>query len=140
MDLRLNEDQSMMKKVAADFLKAEAPPYAITEWFQKKNVFIPELYKKTAEVGWLGMMIPDEYGGGGASCVDCAVVFEELGRGPLPGPYFSSGVLAAEIILTGGSQVQKKTLLPEICNGRSIVIPALSDDPIQWGPSRYKRA
>jgi alkylation response protein AidB-like acyl-CoA dehydrogenase len=133
MDLKLNEDQSMMKKVAADFLKAEAPPYVITEWFQKKSAFIPELYKKTAEVGWLGMMLPDEYGGSGASCIDCAVVFEELGRGPLPGPYFSSGVLAAEIILTGGSQAQKKTLLPEICNGGAIVIPALSDDPIQWG-------
>ena len=133
MDLKLNEDQSMMKKVAADFLKAEAPPYVITEWFQKKNAFIREIYKKTAEVGWLGMMIPDEYGGGGASCTDCAVVFEELGRGPLPGPYFSSGVLAAEIILTGGSQAQKKTLLPGICNGGAIVIPALSDDPIQWG-------
>jgi alkylation response protein AidB-like acyl-CoA dehydrogenase len=133
MDLKLNEDQSMMKKVAADFLKAEAPPYVITEWFQKKTAFIPELYKKTAEVGWLGMMLPEEYGGSGASCIDCAVVFEELGRGPLPGPYFSSGVLAAEIILTGGSQAQKQTLLPEICNGRAIVIPALSDDPIQWG-------
>ena len=80
------------------------------------------------------MMLPEEYGGAGASCTDCAVVFEELGRGPLPGPYFSSGVLAAEIILAGGSPAQKKTLLPEICNGRAIVIPALSDDPIQWGP------
>ena len=134
MDLKLNEDQKMMKKVAADFLKAEAPPYVITEWFQKKNAFIPALYKKAAEVGWLGMMLPDEYGGSGASCIDCAVVFEELGRGPLPGPYFSSGVLAAEIILAGGSETQKKALLPEICNGRAIVIPALSDDPIQWGP------
>ena len=38
MDLKLNEDQTMMKKVAADFLKAEAPPYVITEWFQKKNL------------------------------------------------------------------------------------------------------
>ena len=134
MDLRLNEDQSMMKKVASDFVKSEAPSYVITDWFQKKIAFIPELYQKTAEVGWLGMMLPEEYGGGGASCTDCAAVFEELGRGPLPGPYFSSGVLAAEIILAGGSPAQKKALLPEICNGRSIVIPALSDDPIQWGP------
>jgi alkylation response protein AidB-like acyl-CoA dehydrogenase len=134
MDLRLNEDQSMMKKVAANFLKSEAPSYVITEWFQKKIAFIPELYQKTAEVGWLGMTLPEEYGGGAASCTDCAAVFEELGRGPLPGPYFSSGVLAAEIILAGGSPAQKKLLLPEICNGRSIVIPALSDDPIQWGP------
>ena len=134
MDLRINEDQSMMKKVAADFLKAEAPSYVITDWFQKKVAFLPELYKKTAEVGWLGMMLPEEYGGAGASCTDCAVVFEELGRGPLPGPYFSSSVLAAEIILAGGSLAQKKTLLPEICSGRAIVIPAISDDPIQWGP------
>src|SRR3972149_2267699 len=134
MDLRINEDQSMMKKGGADFLKAEAPSYVITDWFQKKVAFLPELYKKTAEVGWLGMMLPEEYGGAGASCTDCAVVFEELGGGPLPGPYFSSGVLAAEIILAGGSQAQKKTLLPEICRGRAIVIPAISDDPIQWGP------
>src|ERR1043166_9457177 len=134
MDLKLNEDQNMMKKVAADFVKSEAPSYTITEWFRTKTAFIPELYQKTAEVGWLGMMLPEEYGGGGASCMDCATVFEELGRGPLPGPCFSSGVLAAEIILAGGSPAQKKSLLPEICNGRSIVIPALSDDPIQWGP------
>jgi alkylation response protein AidB-like acyl-CoA dehydrogenase len=134
MDLKLNEDQSMMKKVAADFVKSEAPSYVITDWFQKKIAFVPELYKKTAEVGWLGMMLPEEYGGGGASCTDCAVVFEELGRAPLPGPYFSSGVLAAEIIRAGGAASQKKTLLPEICSGHAIVIPALSDDPIQWGP------
>jgi len=86
MDLKLNDDQSMMKKVAADFVKTEAPSYVITDWFQKKIAFLPELYKKTAEVGWLGMMLPEEYGGAGASCTDCAVVFEELGRGPLPGP------------------------------------------------------
>lgn len=134
MDLKLNDDQSMMKKVAAAFLKAEAPSYAITDWFQKKIGFLPELYKKTAEVGWLGMMLPEKYGGAGASCTDCAVVFEEFGRGPLPGPCFSSGVLAAEIILAGGSPAPKKTLLPEICSGRAIVIPAISDDPIQWGP------
>ena len=134
MDLKLNDDQCMMKKVAAAFLKAEAPPYVITDWFQKKIAFIPELYKKIAEVGWLGMMLPEEYGGGGASCTDCAVVFEGLGRGPLPGPCFSSGVLAAEIILAGGSPAQKQKLLPEICAGRAIVIPAISDDPIQWGP------
>jgi alkylation response protein AidB-like acyl-CoA dehydrogenase len=134
MDLKLNDDQSMMKKVAAAFLKAEAPSYAITDWFQKKIGFLPELYKQTAEVGWLGMMLPEKYGGAGASCTDCAVVFEEFGRGPLPGPCFSSGVLAAEIILAGGSPAPKKTLLPEICSGRAIVIPAISDDPIQWGP------
>ena len=134
MDLKLNDDQTMLKKVAVDFLKAEAPPYVITEWYQKKIAFIPELFKKSADIGWLGMMVPDEFGGGGTSCTDCAVVFEELGRGPLPGPYFTSGVLAAELILAGGTDAQKKIWLPKICTGSAVVIPALSDDQIQWGP------
>jgi len=133
MDLKLNDDQKMLKKVAADFVKAEAPSYVITEWYRTKQAFIPELYKKTAEVGWLGMMIPEEFGGGAASATDCGVVFEELGRGPLPGPYFSCGVLAAQIILESASDAHKKALLPKICDGSAIVIPALSDDPIQFG-------
>ena len=57
MDLRLNEDQSMMKKVAADFVKSEAPSYVITDWFQKKIAFIPEVYQKTAKVGWRVMWV-----------------------------------------------------------------------------------
>jgi alkylation response protein AidB-like acyl-CoA dehydrogenase len=134
MDLKLNEDQSMLKKVAADFLKAEAPSYVITDWFQKKIAYIPELYKKAADVGWLGMVIPEEFGGGGTSYTDCAVVFEEIGRGPLPGPYFTSGVFSPLLILEGGTNAQKKTLIPKICDGSSIVVPAISDDPIQWGP------
>jgi len=134
MDLKLNDDQNMLKKVASDFLKTDAPSYAITEWYRQKRAFIPELYEKTAGVGWLGMILPEEFGGGGASCTDCAVVFEELGRGPLPGPFFSCGVLAAQLIWSGGSEAQKKTWLPKICDGSAVIIPALSDDPVQWGP------
>jgi len=134
MDLKLNDDQNMLKKVAADFVKAEAPSYVITDWYQRKQAFIPDLYKKTADVGWLGMMVPDEFGGGGASRLDCAAVFEELGRGPLPGPYFSCGVLAAQLLLAGGSAQQKKDWLPKICDGSAVVIPAISDDQIQFGP------
>ena len=134
MDLKLNDDQNMLKKVAADFVKAEAPPYVITDWYQKKQAFIPKLYKKTAEVGWLGMTVPDEFGGGGTSALDCAAVFEELGRAPLPGPYFSCGVLAAQLILDAGSTPLKKAWLPKICDGTAVIIPAISDDPMQFGP------
>ena len=134
MDLKLNDDQNMLKKVAADFVKAEAPSYVITDWYQKKQAFIPGLYKKTAEVGWLGMTVPDEFGGGGTSALDCAAVFEELGRAPLPGPYFSCGVLAAQLILDAGSAALKKAWLPKICDGTAVIIPAISDDPMQFGP------
>jgi alkylation response protein AidB-like acyl-CoA dehydrogenase len=134
MDLKLNDDQNMLKKVAADFVKAEAPSYVITDWYQKKQAFIPGLCKKTAEVGWLGMTMPDEFGGGGTAALDCAAVFEELGRAPLPGPYFSCGVLAAQLILDAGSAALKKAWLPKICDGTAVIIPAISDDPMQFGP------
>ena len=62
--------------------------------------------------------------------MDCAAVFEELGRGPLPGPYFSCGVLAAQLFLDGGSRgAARKSWLPKICDGSAMIIPALSDDP-----------
>ncbi|MEK7228634.1 MAG: acyl-CoA dehydrogenase family protein [Candidatus Binatota bacterium] len=133
MDLRLNERQKMFKKAAAGFVKAEAPSHVLTRWFRNKTTFLPDLYRKGADLGWLGMVIPEQYGGGSASFTDFAVVFEELGRGPLPGPFFSSGVLSALIVLEGASEAQKKSLLPAICSGQSIVIAAITDKGVHWG-------
>lgn len=134
MDLRLTETQSMFKKVASDFVKAEAPSHVLTQWYLKKETAQIALYRKAAGLGWLGMVIPERYGGAATSFTDCAVVFEELGRGPLPGPFFSSGVLAALLVLEGASQAQKESLLPAICSGESIVIPAITDLGAHWGP------
>lgn len=134
MDLRLTETQEMFKKVAADFVKSEAPSHVLTQWFRKKETFVPGLYRKAADLGWLGMLIPEAYGGGGASFIDCGVVFEELGRGPIPGPIFSSGIFSALLVFEGGSEAQKKSILPEICSGQSIVIPAITDGATDFGP------
>ncbi|MGH7825338.1 MAG: acyl-CoA dehydrogenase family protein, partial [Candidatus Binatia bacterium] len=98
------------------------------------ETFQPQLVKKAAELGWLGMMLPEPYGGSEVSATDCAVVFEELGRGPVPGPLFSSGILAAQIIFEACTDEQKKFLLPEICKGESIVVPAIPDKAAHWGP------
>src|ERR687891_2570545 len=122
MDLSLTETQEMFKKVASDFVKAEVPAHRMTQWYKNKETFQPPLIRKAAELGWLGMMLPEDYGGTGVSVTDCGVVFEELGRGPVPGPLFSSGVLAAQIILEACTEEQKNTLLPTLCKGQSIVV------------------
>jgi alkylation response protein AidB-like acyl-CoA dehydrogenase len=134
MDLTLNETQEMFKKVAADFVKAEVPTHQMTQWYRLKETFRPELYRKAAEVGWVGMLLPEAYGGAGAGYTDCAVVFEELGRGPVPGPLFSGGILGAQIVFEGGSEEQKKSWLPEICKGNWIPVPAVADIAAGWGP------
>ena len=134
MDLGLTEDQEMLKKVAADFVKAEVSAHQMTQWYKNKQTFQPQLMKKAAELGWLGMMLPEEYGGAGVTTMDCAVVFEELGHGPVPGPLFTSGVLSTQIIFEAGTQQQRAALLPRLCKGEMIVVPALTDKAAYWGP------
>lgn len=134
MDLGLTEDQEMLKKVAANFVKAEVPAHQMTQWYKNKQTFQPQLIKKAAELGWLGMMLPEEYGGAGVTTMDCAVVFEELGHGPVPGPFFTSGVLSAQIVFEAGTQQQRSALLPRLCKGEMIVVPALTDKAAGWGP------
>src|SRR3954467_2832830 len=108
MDLTLSETQEMFKKVAADFVRAEVPAHQMTQWYRTKETFRPDLYRKAAEVGWVRMLLPEAYGGAGAAYTDSAFVFEELGRGPVPGPIFSAGMLGAQIIFEGGSEEQKR--------------------------------
>jgi alkylation response protein AidB-like acyl-CoA dehydrogenase len=134
MDLSLTETQEEFKKVAADFVKAEVPAHQMTQWYKNKQTFQPQLLKKAAEIGWLGMMLPEEYGGAGVSVMDCAVVFEALGHGPVPGPLFSSGILSAQMIYEAGTDAQRKALLPPLCSGASIVVPAITDKAAYWGP------
>ncbi len=134
MDLSLTEDQEMLKKVASDFVKSQVPAHQMTQWYKNKDTIQPQLVKKAAELGWLGMMLPEQYGGGGVSAGDCAVVFEALGHGPVPAPLFSSGILSAQIILEACTDEQKEALLPPLCNGESIVVPAITDKSAHWGP------
>lgn len=133
MDLRLTETQSMFKKVAADFVKAEAPSHQLTQWYRTKETARLDIYRKAAGLGWLGMLLPERYGGAGASFTDCAVVFEELGRAPMPGPFFSCGVLGAQLVYEAGSDAQKEKLLPEISSGRCVLVPAIADGGARWG-------
>ena len=90
MDLALTESQEMLKGIARSFMAREAPKDVIVGLENEPSALIPELWKKACGLGWLGMLIPAEYGGGEASLCDTAVLYEELGRGPLPGPFFTS--------------------------------------------------
>ena len=85
MDLALTESQEMLKGIARSFMAREAPKDVIVGLEHEPSGLIPELWKKACGLGWLGMLIPAEYGGGEASLCDTAVLYEELGRGPSPG-------------------------------------------------------
>lgn len=140
MDLALTEQQELLKRAVADFMNREAPKQALVEWEAAGIAAPPEVFSHIASLGWLGLAIPAEYGGAGGSLTDTAVIFEEFGQGPLPGPYFSSAVLCGQILLEAGSEEQKQRYLPGIADGTLVLAAAIGDPDTSWGPGTVQMA
>src|SRR5688572_6318892 len=104
MDLSLNESQELLKNSVADFMSHEVPMPVLLDMDRSDIGAPPELWNRIAQLGWTGMLIPFDYGGVEATLTDAAVVYEELGRGPLVGPFFSSGVLGALTIMESATE------------------------------------
>jgi alkylation response protein AidB-like acyl-CoA dehydrogenase len=76
-----------------------------------------------ADLGWVGLTLPEEFGGSGADLLDLYVIYQELGRALVPSPHLPSAVISAHVLLAGGSG-DASALLPAIAEGRAIVVPA----------------
>ena len=133
MDLALTEPQEMLKTAARTFIEREAPPHRIVALQRRDASLVPELWRKACEAGWLGILIPADYGGGESSLTDAAVLYEELGRGPVPGPFFSSGVLGALTVLEAGTDAQRRALLPRVATGEAVLTLAIAEPSTSWG-------
>jgi alkylation response protein AidB-like acyl-CoA dehydrogenase len=124
MDLRFTETQEILKKMARDFLTTECPKTLVRKLEQSEEGYSPELWKKMAELGWMGLIIPEEYGGMGYTFQDLVVLLEEIGRNILPGPFIAT-ITSTFPILEVGTEEQKKELLPKIAQGELILTTAL---------------
>jgi alkylation response protein AidB-like acyl-CoA dehydrogenase len=135
MDLSLNDTQVMLQKTVEDFITRDANRDKLIELQQTPRGYSDEIWRTASELGWVGMMIPEQYGGGGSDFATTAAVYEALGKGPVPGPMFTSGILCGQIILQAGSEEQKKEYLPSIANGDIVVAFAMTEPDYQWGPA-----
>ena len=88
MDLNFNEEQEMLRKIARDFLAEEFPKKLVREIEDDTTGLRPDVWKKMAELGWMGLVIPEEYGGSGSNFMDLFVLLEETGRACLIAPFF----------------------------------------------------
>ena len=127
MEYRFSEQQEMFRNQIRDFLEKECPRTLVKEIKQKKLDYTPELYHKMADLGWLGIMIPEEYGGIGGSWIDATILYEELGQALAPIPHHSSVVIGGQLIGAFGSDAQKEELLPQIAKGEIILAFALTE-------------
>jgi len=135
MDLGFTEEQEMLRTTARDFLAKECPTSLVKELAEDEKGYTPELWQKMAELGWMGLVIPEEYDGMGMQFLDLIVLLEEMGRACLPGPFFSTVVLGGYTILEAGSEEQKKELLPKIANGELILTVALTEPSARYDPA-----
>ena len=117
MDYGLTQEQQILRTAAREFLEAECPTSLVREVEGSSEGHSPDLWRKIAGLGWLGISLPERYGGTGGSLTDQTVLFEEIGRALTPGPLLVSSVLAAHIVLNAGSDRQKDSLLPGIISG-----------------------
>ena len=134
MDLALTESQEMLRSAARTFVEREAPTHTLVALQKKESSLVPDLWRKAVDAGWPGILIPAEYGGSESSLTDAAVLLEELGRGPVPGPFFSSAVLGALTILEVGSDAQRRATLPGVARGETVLTVAIMDPSTSWGP------
>jgi alkylation response protein AidB-like acyl-CoA dehydrogenase len=117
MDFGFSEEQEMLRSSARDFLAKEAPMTYVRKMMDDERGYTDELWRKMAALGWMGLILPEEVGGSGLDFVDMVVVLEEMGRAVLPGPFFSTVILAGVAIAEGGSPAQKAAYLSKIADG-----------------------
>jgi alkylation response protein AidB-like acyl-CoA dehydrogenase len=138
MDLALSEEQEMLKKVARDFLKKECPKQLVRKLDESETGHSPELWRKMAELGWMGLVFPEKYGGSDRSFLDLAILLEEMGYNIVPGPFFSTVVLCGLAILMAGSEEQKMEFLPKIAGGEMILSFALTEPTASYDAASVK--
>jgi len=118
MDVTLNQDQVEIARQARKFTENESPMEFVREMFEDERGFTDELWNKMAEMGWTAMRIPEAYGGLGMDLFDLTLVLMEMGRTVLPGPFFSTVLLAADTSVDAGDDTLKERYLPEIAEGK----------------------
>ena len=138
MDLGLTEEQDMLKTSARDFLQKECPKQLVRQLDESEEGYSPELWRKMAGLGWIGLPFLEEYGGGGGSFLDLVVLLETMGYNILPGPFFSTVVLGGLTILAAGNEEQKKRFLPEIASGGMILTLALTEPSARYDAASVK--
>src|ERR1700748_2500072 len=125
MNFDCADDQKQWRDEARKFLAEKCPPKAVRTVLDGKEPYDRGLWKGLAEMGFLGVAIPEAFGGAGAGHLELCVIAEEVGRSLAPVPCSSTVYLAAETILLAGSEAQKQKWLPAIASGDAIGTLAL---------------
>ncbi len=132
MDFGFSEEQDLLRQSARDFLQKECPMPFVRTLMADDAGHSSELWRKLADMGWLGLLLPEEFGGLGLDFVDLTVILEEMGRVVMPGPYLSTVVSAAFALTDAASPELKARYLPRIATGELLATVAQLEPSGRW--------
>jgi alkylation response protein AidB-like acyl-CoA dehydrogenase len=117
----------MIQTSVREFLEKECPSDKVRELEEDEKGYDPEMWRMMAELGWMGIILPEEYEGTEGDLIDLAIVIEEMGRKLLPSPFFPTVALCSLPLLEYGNSEQKERFLPRIADGGEIWTLALTE-------------
>ncbi len=127
MNFGFTEEQEFLRNTAREFLSSECPMARVRDVMEEEAGHRPAFWRQLAELGWVGLLIPETHGGAGLGGIELLVILEEMGRALVPSPFFANlqGTLA---LLRAGNDTQKKDLLPAVAAGDRILSLAVTEE------------
>ncbi len=138
MDMNFTEQQQQLADTARRFLENECPLTDVREQESTDTGFSLSLWRKMADLGWLGLPYPEQYGGYGLGHIDLVVLAKELGRALCPSPFIPTVVLGGGAICAAGTEQQKQHYLPRIAGGQAVIAFALQEQSRYIDPRGIK--
>lgn len=134
IDFSLTEEQKIIQSTAHEFFGRYCSTDVVRELEASERGYSPETWQRMAELDWLGITYPPEYGGAGGSFLDLYPLYEELGRFLVPSPHLDTVVIAGTLVLETGSDAQKEQILPAISRGELVISTAILEPEGTFGP------
>ncbi|MFT5578618.1 MAG: alkylation response protein AidB-like acyl-CoA dehydrogenase [Paraglaciecola psychrophila] len=127
----LNEEQAMIRDQAKAWATEQAPVQLFREMRDSANpqAFTQSTWQQMVDLGWSGILIPEQYGGSDLGYLTFGIILEELGRQLTASPLFASALVGASAVLLAGTEQQKQALLPKIVDGTQILTLAVDETP-----------
>jgi len=134
MDFAESPAQRLLGQTARTFLQEHCAPERLQALALEPLAFAEDTWKAMAAMGWPGLLIPPELGGGGGSVLDVVSLVEEMGRACLPSPFVSSAVVATSMLLAAGRAGRARSLLPALALGDRVAAVAVLEESGRYEP------
>ncbi len=138
MDMKLTDEQVQLQDGARRFMDEQCTMEFVRQMEASELGFSRDMWKRMAELGWLGIDLPADWGGLGLGTLDLTILMRELGRHICPSPFLSTAVIAGNAIARAGTEAQRRRYLPQIVEGETVIAFAYQEFSRSFDPGVIK--